>query len=69
MDSNPDRRDARTQGRSSEKVFWRTVLDIYAASIDHDPRVEASQRFFKTVQNMMHSAVQLHGRRDRRRAR
>ena len=39
--------------RSSEKVFWRKVLDIYATSIDYDPRVEASQRFFKTVQNMM----------------
>ncbi|HEX3475303.1 MAG TPA: RhuM family protein [Kofleriaceae bacterium] len=31
--------------RSSEKVFWRKVLDIYATSIDYDPRIEASQRF------------------------
>jgi hypothetical protein len=33
--------------RSSEKVSWRKVLDIYATSIDYDPHVEASQRFFK----------------------
>jgi hypothetical protein len=43
--------------RSSEKVFWRKVLDLYATSIDYDPRVEASQRFFKTVQNKMHWAA------------
>ncbi len=43
--------------RSSEKVFWRKVLEIYAASIDYDPSVEASQRFFATVQNKMHWAV------------
>ena len=43
--------------RSSEKVFWRKVLDIYATSIDYDPRVEASQRFFQTVQNKMHWAA------------
>ena len=43
--------------RSSEKVFWRKVLDIYATSIDYDPRVEASQLFFKTVQNKMHWAA------------
>jgi len=36
--------------RSSEKVFWRKVLDIYATSIDYDPSVEASQCFFATVQ-------------------
>lgn len=35
--------------RSAEKVFWRKVLDIYATSIDYDPRVELSQRFFQTV--------------------
>ena len=40
--------------RSSEKEFWRKVLDIYATSIDYDPDVEASQRFFATVQNKMH---------------
>ncbi len=43
--------------RSSEKVFWRKVLDIYATSIDYDPRAEASQRFFATVQNKMHWAA------------
>ena len=32
--------------RSSEKAFWRKVLDIYATSIDYDPRQEMSQRFF-----------------------
>jgi hypothetical protein len=43
--------------RSSEKVFWRKVLDIYATSIDYDPTVEMTQRFFQTVQNKMHWAV------------
>jgi hypothetical protein len=43
--------------RSSERVFWRKVLDIYATSIDYDPTVEASQLFFKTVQNKMHWAA------------
>ncbi len=43
--------------RSSEKVFWRKVLDVYATSIDYDPSVEASQRFFATVQNKMHWAA------------
>lgn len=46
--------------RSSEKVFWRQVLDIYATSIDYDPRAEASQEFFKTIQNKMHWAVHGH---------
>ena len=40
--------------RSSEKEFWRKVLEIYATSIDYDPGVEASQQFFATVQNKMH---------------
>ena len=40
--------------RSSEKVFYRKVLEIYALSIDYDPRVEMTQEFFKTVQNKMH---------------
>ncbi|MBL8529860.1 MAG: virulence RhuM family protein [Burkholderiales bacterium] len=40
--------------RSSEKVFWRKVLDIYSISIDYDPNTETSQRFFATVQNKMH---------------
>ncbi|MBT9439619.1 MAG: virulence RhuM family protein [Thermodesulfobacteriota bacterium] len=43
--------------RSSEKVFWRKVLDIYATSIDYDPRTEQSILFFKTIQNKMHWAT------------
>ena len=43
--------------RSSEKVFWRKVLDIYATSIDYDPKAEESLTFFKTIQNKMHWAV------------
>lgn len=43
--------------RSSEKVFWRKVLDIYATSIDYDPKADSSQLFFKTIQNKMHWAV------------
>jgi hypothetical protein len=43
--------------RSSEKVFWRKVLDIYATSIDYDPKAEVSHDFFKTIQNKMHWAV------------
>lgn len=43
--------------RSSERVFWRKVLDIYATSVDYDPRAEASQQFFKVVQNKMHWAA------------
>lgn len=43
--------------RSSEKVFWRKVLDIYATSIDYDPTLEVSVEFFKTVQNKMHWAA------------
>jgi hypothetical protein len=43
--------------RSSEKVFWRKVLDIYATSIDYDPDVDLSQRFFAAVQNKMHWAA------------
>lgn len=39
--------------RSSGKVFWRKVLDIYATSVDYDPRTEVSTLFFKTVQNKM----------------
>lgn len=46
--------------RSSERVFWRKVLDIYATSVDYDPRDEASQLFFKTVQNKMHWAAHGH---------
>jgi len=40
--------------RSSEKVFYRKILEIYALSIDYDPRAESTRLFFKTVQNKMH---------------
>lgn len=43
--------------RSSEKVFWRKVLDIYSTSIDYDPKSEISVEFFQTVQNKMHFAA------------
>ena len=43
--------------RSSEKVFWRMVLDIYATSIDYDAKSEISIQFFQTIQNKMHWAV------------
>jgi hypothetical protein len=43
--------------RSSEKVFYRQILDIYATSVDYDSRSETSQEFFKKVQNKIHFAV------------
>jgi hypothetical protein len=43
--------------RSSEKVFWRKVLDVYATSIDYDPKTEQSAMVFKTIQNKMHWAT------------
>jgi hypothetical protein len=43
--------------RASEKVFYRQVLDIYATSIDYDPKAEVSIAFFKKVQNKIHFAV------------
>lgn len=46
--------------RSSEKVFWRKVLDIYATSIDYNPSAESSVAFFKQVQNKMHWAAHKH---------
>ena len=46
--------------RSSEKVFWRKVLEIYATSIDYDPSAESSILFFKQVQNKMHWAAHKH---------
>ena len=46
--------------RSSEKVFWRKVLDIYATSIDYNPKNKLSIDFFKTVQNKMHYATHGH---------
>ena len=57
--------------RSSEKVFWRKVLDIYATSIDYDPTADLSEQFFAAVQNKMHWAAHghtaaeiIHGRAD-----
>ena len=43
--------------RASEKVFYRQVLEIYATSIDYDPKADESIRFFKKVQNKIHYAV------------
>lgn len=43
--------------RSSEKVFYRQVLDIYATSIDYNPKADVSIAFFKKVQNKIHFAV------------
>lgn len=43
--------------RSSEKIFWRKVLDIYATSIDYNLKDKLSIDFFKTVQNKMHYAT------------
>src|SRR5690606_32384716 len=46
--------------RSSEKIFYRKVLEIYATSIDYDPRSEMTQKFFQTVQNKLHWATHGH---------
>ena len=46
--------------RSSEKVMYRQVLDIYATSVDYDPRTDASKLFFKIVQNKLHYAAHGH---------
>ena len=46
--------------RSSEKVFWLKILDIYATSIDYDPKNELTVKFFKVVQNKMHWAAHGH---------
>lgn len=43
--------------RASEKVFYRQVLEIYATSVDYDPKAEISIEFFKKVQNKIHYAV------------
>ena len=43
--------------RASEKVFYRQVLEIYATSVDYDPKAEISIMFFKKVQNKMHYAI------------
>lgn len=57
--------------RSSEKIFWRKILDIYATSIDYEPNTELSRQFFASVQNKMHWAAHgqtaaevIHGRAD-----
>lgn len=46
--------------RSSEKVMYRQVLDLYATAVDYDPNSEASVRFFKIVQNKLHYAAHGH---------
>ena len=46
--------------RSSEKVMYRQVLDIYATSVDYDPRTDASRLFFRIVQNKLHYAAHGH---------
>jgi len=46
--------------RSSEKIFYRKILEIYALSIDYDPHTEATKDFFATVQNKMHFSVHGH---------
>lgn len=46
--------------RSSERVFWKKVLDIYATSVDYDPSADASRQFFATLQNKMHWAAHGH---------
>lgn len=46
--------------RSSEKVMYRQVLDLYATSVDYNPRAEESIQFFKIVQNKLHYAVHGH---------
>ena len=46
--------------RSSEKVMYRQVLDLYATSVDYDPRTETSRLFFKMVQNKLHYAAHGH---------
>lgn len=46
--------------RSSEKVFWRKICDIYATSLDYDGKTETSQLFFAQVQNKMHWATHGH---------
>ena len=46
--------------RATEKVLYRQILEIYATSIDYDPRVQVSQDFFKKVQNKIHYAIHGH---------
>lgn len=46
--------------RSSKKVLYRQVLDLYVTSVDCDPRSEESARFFKIIQNKIHFAAHSH---------
>ena len=46
--------------RATEKVLYRQILEIYATSIDYDPRAQVSQEFFKKVQNKIHFAIHGH---------
>lgn len=46
--------------RSSEKVFYRQILDIYGTSTDYNPNAEETKSFFKVVQNKMHFAAHGH---------
>lgn len=46
--------------RSSEQLFYKKVLEVYSTSVDYDPKAEASNRFFQTVQNKMHWAAHGH---------
>lgn len=46
--------------RSSEKIFYQRVKDIYTTSIDYDPKAEVTQTFFATVQNKLHWAIHKH---------
>ena len=43
--------------RASEKVFYRQILEIYATSVDYDPKADISVQFFKKVQNKIHYAI------------
>ena len=47
--------------RSSEKALYRQVLDLYATSIDYDPKSETSTEFFRVVQNKLHYAWGMRG--------
>ena len=46
--------------RSSEKVLYRQVLDLYATSVDYDPRAEETKQFFQMIQNKLHHAAHGH---------
>lgn len=49
--------------RASERNFYQQVTDIYATSVDYDPRSDLTRDFFSTVQNKLHYAVHEHSRR------